>query len=507
MQLTTLAADLADKPAIIMGGSGATLTFRELEARSNQMARMLRARGLRTGDHIALLFDNTIDMFPIVFAAQRSGLFYTPVNWHLSESEAIYIVENCEARILLSAPAVEDSAAAIGGALPGLERIVTGDVSGVQSLGDAIAGCPADPIEDETEGYYMFYSSGTTGRPKGILPEISGLPFGAGLPIDHRMAAAFGFDRDTVYLSPGPLYHAAPLAWTIGTIRNGGTAVVMEKFDAEQALRLIERHRVTQGQFVPTMFVRMLKLPEAVRARYDVSGLRAVVHSAAQCPVEVKEQMIDWFGPKLVEFYGGTEGTGFCMIDTPTWLTHKGSVGKPLRGIPHICDDDGNELKPGEIGTIWFGDAGQFSYHRDPDKTASAYNDKGWNTLGDLGYVDEQGYLYLSGRRTDLILSGGVNIYPREIEDTLTLHPAVDDVAVIGIPDPEFGQRVHAVVQPAAPATPGPDLAAALIAYCREHLGHYKCPKSVSFEPVPRLPSGKILRRELMKAYENGAKS
>ncbi|MFF3567535.1 AMP-binding protein [Nocardia jiangxiensis] len=347
----------------------------------------------------------------------------------------------------------------------------------------------------------MFYSSGTTGRPKGILPELSGAPFGAGLAIDHRMAAALGFGRDTVYLSPGPLYHAAPLAWTLGTIRNGGTAVVMEKFDAEHALCLIDRHRITHGQFVPTMFVRMLKLPEPVRRGCDVSGLRTVIHSAAPCPVEVKEQMIDWFGPVLTEFYGGTEGTGFCMIDTPDWLAHRGSVGRPIRGAVHICDDEGTELGPDRIGTVWFSDAGSFSYHRDAAKTAAAHNDRGWNTFGDLGHVDAEGYLYLSGRRTDLILSGGVNIYPQEIEDALALHPAVEDVAVIGIPDPEFGQQVHAVVQPADPDAAGPGTAEELIAYCRANLGHYKCPKSVSFEPVPRLPSGKILRRELLKRY------
>jgi len=502
MQLTELAAELKGKPAVVMGGSGATLSYRELEHRSNQIARLFREWGLRTGDHIALLFDNTIDVFPIVWAAQRSGLLYTPVNWHLSQAEATYIVENCEARLLLSSPALEGSAAAIGRANPELERIVTGDVPGVRSLARLVRGVSTEPIEDEAEGYYMFYSSGTTGRPKGILPEISGLPFGGGLPIDHRMATGFGFGRDTGYLSPGPIYHAAPLAWIIGTIRNGGTAVVMEKFDAENALRLVERYRITHGQFVPTMFVRMLKLPAAVRRRYDVSSLRAVVHSAAPCPVEVKEQMIDWFGPKLVEFYGGTEGSGFFMIDTPAWLAHKGSVGTPLRGVVHICDDEGNELRPGEIGTVWFSDAGRFSYHRDAGKTANAYNDKGWNTLGDLGHVDKEGFLYLSGRRADLILSGGVNIYPREIEDVLTLHPAVEDVAVIGIPDAEFGQRVHAVVQPAEWATAGPELAAELIAYCRNNIGHYKCPKTVSFATVPRLPSGKILRRAL-KPYDD----
>ncbi|HVV12702.1 acyl-CoA synthetase [Amycolatopsis sp.] len=503
MQLTRLAGELGGKPAIVMGATGATLTYRELEARSNRIARLFRDRGLRPGDHIALLFGNTLEVFPVVWAAQRCGLLYTPVNWHLAESEAAYIVENCEARLLVSEVDLEPLASAIAG---GLDRLVTGGhVDGVASLDDAAASFPDDPVEDETEGCYMLYSSGTTGRPKGILPELPEAPFGTGLPIDHLMAGRFGFGRDTVYLSPGPIYHAAPLGWTTGTVRNGGTVVVMEKFDAEDTLRLIERYGVTHGQFVPTMFVRMLKLPAETRRRYDVSSLRVVVHAAAPCPVEVKEKMIDWFGPKLVEFYAGSEGSGFCLIDTPDWLAHKGSVGKPVLGEVHVCDDEGTELGPGEVGTVWFGGTRRFAYHRDPEKTASVYNDRGWSTLGDLGQVDEEGYLYLSDRRTDLILSGGVNIYPREIEDVLALHPAVEDVAVIGVPDAEFGQRVHAVVQPAGVARP--ELAGELIAYCRDRLGHYKCPKTVTFAEVPRLPSGKILRRELMKRHEDVATS
>jgi len=502
MQLTRLAGELGGKPAIVMGATGATLTYRDLESRSNRIARLFRDRGLRPGDHIALLFGNTLDVFPVVWAAQRCGLFYTPVNWHLAESEAAYVVENCEARLLVSEVDFEPLASAIAG---GLDRLVTGDrVDGVENLDDAAASFSDEPVDDETEGYYMLYSSGTTGRPKGILPELTGAPFGSGLPIDHLMAGRFGFGRDTVYLSPGPIYHAAPLGWTTGTVRNGGTVVVMEKFDAEETLRLIERHGVTHGQFVPTMFVRMLKLPGETRRRYDVSSLRMVVHAAAPCPVEVKEKMIDWFGPKLVEFYAGSEGSGFCLIDTPDWLAHKGSVGKPVTGEVHVCADDGTELGPHEIGTVWFGGTRRFAYHRDPEKTASVYNDRGWSTLGDLGQVDEEGYLYLSDRRTDLIISGGVNIYPREIEDVLALHPAVEDVAVIGVPDPEFGRRVHAVVHPAGVS--GPELADELIAYCRDRLGHYKCPKTVSFEEVPRLPSGKILRRELMRRHESVAR-
>ncbi|MET7769444.1 acyl-CoA synthetase [Nocardia sp. NPDC005366] len=500
MNLTELAAEYADKPAIVMAASGVTLTYRELEERSNQIAHLFRSRGLGPGDHIAILMRNQLEVFPVAWAAQRSGLLYTPVNRHLSADEASYIVANCGAKMLIHSAALADLAVAAEAAAPELRSrlVVGGSADHAERLEAAIADMPSTPIEDESEGYYMLYSSGTTGRPKGILPNLTGRPFGTGLGIDHLMGTAFGFGPDTVYLSPGPLYHAAPLGWTIGTVRNGGTAIVMEKFDAERTLQLVDEFEVTHAQFVPTMFVRMLKLPRDIRERYDVSSLRLVVHAAAPCPVEVKERMIEWFGPTLTEFYSGSEGTGFFMIDTPDWLSHRGSVGRAVHGVVHICDDNGIELAPGEVGTVWFSDVERFEYLGDAARTAEAFNDKGWNTLGDLGHVDEDGYLYLSARRTDLILSGGVNIYPQEIEDVLTLHPAVLDVAVIGLPDDEMGQRVRAVVQPTPGVTPGPDLERDLIDYCRERLAHYKVPRSVGFGEVPRLPSGKILRRNLM---------
>jgi len=501
VELTKLAAVHKDKPAVIMGETGESLSYAELERRSNQIARLFRDQGLEPGDHIAILMENRLDYFPVVWAAQRTGLLYTPVNWHLSAEEAAYVVENCDARILVFSAQLHELAEAV--VAPALERryVVGGEIEGVQSLDDAVVGLEDGPLDGQVEGYYMFYSSGTTGRPKGILPKLPGQAFGGGLPIDHMMGSAFGFTDETVYLSPGPLYHAAPLAWSLGTVRHGGTAVVMGKFEAELALRLIDRYHVTHAQFVPTMFVRMLKLPADLREGQDVSSLQLVVHAAAPCPVEVKEQMIGWLGPKVVEFYSGSEGTGFFMIDTPTWLSHKGSVGRPVLGVVHILDEDGIELPPGEIGTVWFSEVNPFEYHGDPEKTAGAFNDKGWNTLGDLGHVDEEGFLYLSDRRTDLILSGGVNIYPREIEDALALHPRVADVAVIGIPHAEFGQSVHAVVQPATGAG-GTDLEDELIAYLKGRIARYKVPRTVSFETVPRLPSGKILRRELMKRYE-----
>jgi long-chain acyl-CoA synthetase len=506
MHLTPLASELGQRRAVVMAHSGESLSYAQLEAESNRIAHTFYDLGLRTGDHIAILMTNQIELFPVVWAAQRSGLFYTPVNWHLTTDEAAYIVDNCEATVLISSPELEAVAAhcAAAASRP-VARIVIGFADGAEPAGalrleSLVADASPEPLETESEGYYMFYSSGTTGRPKGILPELSGAPFGTGNAIDHIMATSFGFGRGTVYLSPGPLYHAAPLGWSMGTIRNGGTVLVMERFEAAHALELIELHKVTHAQFVPTMFVRMLKLDESVRRMHDVSSLKVVVHAGAPCPVDVKRQMIEWFGPKLVEFYAGSEGTGFFMIDSATWLERPGSVGCPLLGKLHICDDDGRELPTGEIGTVWFSDTLRFEYHNDPEKTAGAWDDRGWTTLGDLGHVDADGFLYLADRRTDLILSGGVNIYPREVEDALIAHPAVTDVAVIGVPDEEFGQAVHAVVQPADPAAAGDELAAELIAFARRHLAHFKAPRTLSFiDELPRLPSGKLLKRNLIR--------
>ena len=504
MHLTQLARDYGDKPAVIMAGSGAILSYAELERQSNQIAQLFRSRGLRPGDHIAVLMENRPEFFPVVWAAQRSGLFYTPVNWHLSAAEAAYIVADCGARLLVASSELEELAAAAASLAPTLEgRLTVGRaIPGVESLADAIGPMSGTPAADEIEGNYMLYSSGTTGQPKGILPVLARQPFGAGLNIDHTMKNFFGFSPATVFLSTGPLYHGGPIGWSLGTIRNGGTVVVMERFDAVRALELIERYQVTHGQFVATMFVRMLKLPEATRSTFDTSSLRLAVHSAAPVSVEVKEQMIAWLGPILSEFYAGSEGNGFCLIDSPTWLRHKGSVGKPIVGEVHICSDDGDELPEGETGTVWFSGTRRFSYHNDPVKTAGVYNAKGWSTLGDMGSLDAEGYLYLADRRTDLILSGGVNIYPREIEDALALHPAVANIVVFGIPDEEMGQRVHAVVQPAVPGSGTPELAAELIDFCRSRIARYKAPRAVSFEDeLPRLPSGKMLRRLLMDRY------
>ena len=348
----------------------------------------------------------------------------------------------------------------------------------------------------------MLYSSGTTGRPKGVRVPLSGQPLGTPTPLLAMMGALYGMDEHTVYLSPAPLYHAAPLRFCMSVLRLGGTCIVMEKFDPRLALELIERHRVTHSQWVPTMFIRMLKLPEEERARFDLSSQRVAIHAAAPCPIPVKEQMIDWWGPILHEYYAGTEGNGFTAITSEEWLAHRGSVGRPLRGAVHIVDDEGRELPPGQEGTVYFSGGARFEYHNDPEKTRSAYDERGWSTLGDVGYLDEEGYLYLTDRKAHMIISGGVNIYPQETENVLVLHPKVADVAVIGVPNEEFGEEVKAVVQLLDPAEAGPELAEELIAWCRERLSAIKCPRSVDFvEELPRHPTGKLYKRLLKDRY------
>jgi long-chain acyl-CoA synthetase len=494
-----------DKPAAILGTTGAALTYGELDARSRRLAVVLRQRGLRRGDHVAILLPNTLRYFDVAWAARRCGLYYTPVNWHLTADEAGYIVHDSGSRVLVASAAVAELASAAAAHAPSLESrfAVDGAIDGFEDFDAVAAETAGGRLDDEVEGMFMFYSSGTTGRPKGIVRPLVGEPFGAGTTIEPVMAAGYAFDADTMYLCPAPLYHAAPLAWSLGTQHFGGTVVLMERFDPVETLALIERYRVSHAQFVPTMFIRLLKLPPEDRARFDLGSLRMVVHAAAPCPVEVKEQMIDWWGPIIYEYYAGSEGNGICTIDPLDWLAHRGSVGRPLAGALHILDDDGVEQPVGDVGTIWFEGTPAFEYHNDPGKTAEAFNDRGWSTLGDMGYVDDKGYLYLTDRKSHMIISGGVNIYPQEVENLLALHPNVADVAVIGVPHPEMGQEVKAVVQPADWAQAGPELEQELIVYCRERLAHYKCPRSVDFDPeLPRLPSGKLFKRRLRDRYE-----
>ena len=374
---------------------------------------------------------------------------------------------------------------------------------GFRSWDKEVAAQPATPIADEVAGYDMLYSSGTTGRPKGIKRAFEGNAIDVPNPFLKILCAGMcGMNADSIYLSPAPLYHAAPLRFNMMAITLGGTSVIMENFDAEEFLRLVEKHKITQSQLVPTMFVRMLKLPEEVRRRYDVSSLKGAIHAAAPCPIDVKAKMIEWWGPILIEYYAGSEGNGVTVSNSQQWLSHRGTVGRSVVGTIKILNENDEELPVGEIGTVYFADAPTFSYHNDPEKTKRAYNDRGWSTLGDVGYLDAEGFLYLTDRKSYMIISGGVNIYPQETEDVLLTHPDVADVAVFGVPNEEMGEEVKAVVQPRDGVRPDAEFAASLIAFCREHLSPIKCPRSVDFEAeLPRTPTGKLVKRHLKDRY------
>jgi acyl-CoA synthetase (AMP-forming)/AMP-acid ligase II len=499
-----------DKPAYVMAASGQVVTYRELDDRSNRLAQLWYDAGLRFGDHIAVCMENHPRYLEVVWAAQRSGLYFTAINYHFNAEEIAYIVDNCDAKAYVTSAYLESTAAELTERLPEhcTVRLMLDRPDGVDGFADyetAVAAFPAEPLEEELEGVAMLYSSGTTGRPKGIKYPNPRRRVGDPLPGFAGFGQTYGIDADSVYLSPAPLYHSAPLQFCIAMGRIGATAIVMERFDPELALASIERHRVTHSQWVPTMFVRMLKLPEATRAQYDVSSQRFVIHAAAPCPVPVKQQMIEWWGPVLHEYYAGTEGNGFCYASSEDWLAHPGTVGKPLVGILHIVDDDGAEVPTGESGTVYFESEAAFAYHNDPDKTADAYLRPGWSTLGDIGYVDEDGFLFLTDRKAYMIITGGVNVYPQEAENVLTMHPAVADVAVFGVPNDDFGEEVKAVVQPVTPPADAEEaaaLAAELIAYCRGQLADVKCPRSVDFrDELPRHPTGKLYKRILKDEY------
>ncbi|WP_436794699.1 acyl-CoA synthetase [Actinospongicola halichondriae] len=495
-----------DAPAVIMAGSGETRTYAELDDRSTRLARVFDEAGLVPGDHIAVLLANQLEYFDAAWAALRAGLYLTPISWHLGSDEAGYIIEDCGARALVTTSAMAELVSGLGPRAKHLElRLsVGGGIDGYDDFDDVLAHASGIPRDDEREGMLMLYSSGTTGRPKGILPPVSTSSFGTARGGIATIAKQFyDVDDSAVYLSPAPLYHAAPLGWTLAGHRLGATVVVMERFDAAGTLEAIERHRVTHAQFVPTHFVRMLRLPEAVRTSADLSSLRRVIHAAAPCPVPIKHQMIDWVGPIVDEYYGGSEGFGLCAIGAQEWLDHPGSVGRSVFNEVHIVDESGAELGPDETGQIWFSAAGRFEYHNDPEKTERATDARGWATYGDIGHVDGDGYLYLTDRATNMIISGGVNIYPQEAENVLTVHPAVYDVAVLGVPDVEMGERVKAFVVAVDPPADPDKLAVELINHCRGEIAHYKCPRELVFvDELPRLESGKLLKRRLLDEVE-----
>ena len=494
-----------ERAAVVMGASGEVITYGQLDERSTRMARLLRAAGLQRGDHIALFMENQPKFFDVVWAALRSGLYITAVNSHLTPSELAYILDDCEAEAFVTSNALAGVAAEVD--WPSLSRVKTrlmtdGAVAGFDPYEDAVAEFPTERLDDETNGTSMLYSSGTTGQPKGILRALPEGHPGDGDPRLSPMATTYGFRPEMVYLSPAPMYHSAPLGYSCTVHRHGGTVVMMERFDPAGALALIESHGVTHSQWVPTMFVRLLRLPDDERLRHDLSTHEFAIHAAAPCPVAVKRQMIEWWGPILFEYYAGTEGNGSTAINSTDWLEHPGSVGRARIGRVHIINDDGEELPVGEEGVVYFSGGGVFEYHNDPEKTDSARLPGGLSTLGDVGYLDEDGWLYLTDRKAYMIISGGVNIYPREIEDVLIQHPAVADVAVFGIPNDDLGEEVKAVVELLDGREPSDDLGRELIAFCRDHLAGFKCPKSVDFiEHLPRLPTGKLYKRLLRDPY------
>ncbi|HEY1427429.1 MAG TPA: acyl-CoA synthetase [Caulobacteraceae bacterium] len=493
-----------DKPAYIMGSSGETVTYGELDARSNQGAHLFRSLGVNKGDAIALFMDNTPRYYEVLWAAQRSGLRFTAVSSKLTAGEVEYIVKDCEAKAFICSKGVADVALQLAPLIPGVKLFMTdGATAPYESFEDARSRFPETPIADEGAGGAMLYSSGTTGRPKGVKRAVTGEgPIDAPNGLAMMGSRLYGWTPDSIYLSPAPLYHSAPLGWSMAVQALGGTVILVERFDPEDTLRLIEQHKVTTAQFVPTHFTRMLKLPEDVRAKYDVSSLDQVFHAAAPCPVPIKEQMIAWWGPIISEYYAGTEGNGFTAINSEEWLAHKGSVGRSLMAELKICDEDGEPLPPRSEGQVYFAGGGQFEYHNDPKKTAEARNKHGWTTLGDVGWVDEEGYLYLTDRKSFMIISGGVNIYPQEIENLLITHPKVADVAVIGGPHEEMGEEVIAVIQPADWADAGDDLAAELNAFARANLSHVKAPRKINFmEELPRHQTGKLYKRLIRDAY------
>jgi acyl-CoA synthetase (AMP-forming)/AMP-acid ligase II len=508
----TYAEATPGKPAVIIGGTGQVITYGELDAEANQVSHAFRSLGLQPGDHIAFCLENHPRYFALAWGAHYAGLYYTAMSSRLTTDEMAYIIGDCGAQAFITSDHKREQAAELAGRLEGIALyMLDGTIEGYEPWEDALAAHPTTPLpEKRVEGRDMLYSSGTTGRPKGVEVPLPGVPLGTSDSIHMLVSALFGATEDSVYLSPAPMYHAAPLRFSMGFQRTGATVVAMERFEPEAALALIEKHRVTHSQWVPTMFIRMLKLPAEVRKRYDVSSLQVAIHAAAPCPIAIKEQMIDWWGPVLHEYYAGTEGNGFVYCDSDAWLAHKGTVGQPLMSEVHILGDDGEELPAGDPGTVYFGGGAEFSYHNDPDKTAESRDPggRGWTTLGDVGYLDDDGFLYLTDRKAYMIITGGVNVYPQEAENVLAVHPKVADVAVLGVPNDDFGEEVKAIVEPISMDDAGPGLERELIAYCREHLADVKCPRTIDFRSeLPRHPTGKLYKRLLKDEYWAGHQS
>ncbi|MBV1917669.1 MAG: acyl-CoA synthetase [Sphingomonadaceae bacterium] len=507
MHIRDWAAKTPDTPALIMAGSGETVTFAELERASNRGAQLLRSLGLKRGDGFALWSTNNARFHEITWSMQRSGLYMTPIASKLKAEETAYIVNDSGARVLIVDAEVPHAKALIdqiSTLCPNIETVfcLNGALGDLEQWEDATAKMPDTEIADQSCGQPMIYSSGTTGRPKGIRKDLPEQPFDQHNPPFYNPFSPV--EAGTGYMTTAPMYHVGTLMMTLQEQQMGATIILMEKFDAEGLLRAVDRYHPTRSQFVPTMFIRLLKLPPEVRAKYDVSSLNLAIHSAAPCPLKVKYEMIEWFGPILFDIYGGTESAGATVITSKEWLKKPGSVGRSVEGIIRICGDSGDELPIGETGTIFFETSNDFSYYNDPEKTKESRNPKhpGWRTYGDIGHVDEDGYLFLSDRRAFMVISGGVNIYPQEAENALILHPKVQDAAVFGVPDADLGEVVKAVIQPADWSDAGPEMEAELIAYCKSQLSTLKCPKTVDFEKeLPRDITGKMMKQQLRASY------
>ena len=495
------------QPAFIMASSGETVTYRELEARNNRLAHLFRKRGLKRLDHYAIFMENNSRYLEACGAGERAGLYFTCVNSYLTAGELAYILINSQSRILITSVAKLDVAREAIKECPDIELCIVADGPGesdrIVGLEAATKGLPSTPIADESVGTAMLYSSGTTGRPKGILRPLPEQPPSQQLPLFDFLQKLWQYREGMIYLSPAPLYHSAPQAAVNLTLRVGGTVVIMERFDPEQYLALVETWGITHTQLVPTMFSRMLKLPEEARTRHDLSSLEIAIHAAAPCPALVKDDMIKWWGPIIQEYYGATEGLGFTACNSEEWLAHRGTVGRVLLGELHILDVNMQECPVGTPGIVWFKSASQFEYFGDPERTKEARSPDGsMSTVGDVGYVDSDGYLHLTDRATFMIISGGVNIYPQECENLLITHPKIADAAVFGVPNADLGEEVKAVVQPMPGVEPCEALAEELIAFCSQSLSRQKVPRSIDFEEqLPRLPTGKLYKRLLRDRY------
>lgn len=501
MDVARVAADHPDRVAVISEQDGRR-TFVELNQRANQLVRALRARGVRSGDHVALLCSNRPEFAEAVVAVNRSGLVLSPVNWHLSAEEIAYVVNDCGASALIAESRFTEPATSAARENDRLAvRLAIGaNIEGFESYEAAVSEQPADNIDNPSIGGFMFYTSGTTGRPKGVRQLAEAEQTGVFVQV---LAAVYDFRREAqdAVLSTGPLYHGGPLHFCVNVpLVCGIPVVLMQQWEAEKMLQLIERHRITHAYCVPTMFRRLLALPSETRRKYDLSSLRCIIHGAAPTPAEDKLGMIEWLGPILTEIYGATEGVA-TMISSEEWLRKKGAVGRPPPETVRILDEDGQPSPPGVVGTVYLKPYGRFEYFNAPEKTVECFRDE-FITVGDLGHLDEEGYLYITGRTAELIISGGSNVYPAEIDNVLLAHPAVRDAAAIGVPSQEWGEEVKAFVVPAPGVSATPDLASELAAYCKDRLGTLRMPRSIEFvAELPRSEAGKLLRRKLRDPY------